>query len=112
MRDILVGCGQITWIRFKSNRPERLASEEQVLTEIAQRATMVHPRAPSRRARRKRPSSSTVDTACDRRQGILVLPSGTKIAATRSWNGCDDTRTFRVRSAAPNCMSHPVALTT
>ena len=36
MRDILVGCGQITWIRFTSNGPERLASEEQVLTEIAQ----------------------------------------------------------------------------
>ena len=36
MRDILVGCGQITWIRFTPNGPERLASEEQVLTEIAQ----------------------------------------------------------------------------
>jgi inosose dehydratase len=36
VRDILVGCGQITWIRFTSDGPERLASEEQVLTEIAQ----------------------------------------------------------------------------
>jgi inosose dehydratase len=36
VRDILIGCGQITWIRFTSNGPERLASEEQVLTEIAQ----------------------------------------------------------------------------
>ena len=36
MRDILVGCGQITWIRFTSNGLERLALEEQVLTEIGQ----------------------------------------------------------------------------
>ena len=36
MRDMLVGCGQITWIKFTSNGAERLASEAQVLTEIAQ----------------------------------------------------------------------------
>jgi len=36
MRDILIGCGQITWIRFTPNGVERLASEEQVLAEIAQ----------------------------------------------------------------------------
>lgn len=36
LNDILVGCGQITWIRFTSNGVERLASEEQVLAEIAQ----------------------------------------------------------------------------
>ena len=36
MNDIFIGCGQITWIRFTSKGAERLAPEEQVLTEIAQ----------------------------------------------------------------------------
>jgi inosose dehydratase len=36
LHDILVGCGQITWIKFTANGVERLASEEQVLAEIAQ----------------------------------------------------------------------------
>ncbi len=36
MDNIFIGCGQITWIRFTANGAERLASEEQVLTEIAQ----------------------------------------------------------------------------
>jgi inosose dehydratase len=33
---ILIGCGQITWTRFTNGRAERLASEEQILAEIAQ----------------------------------------------------------------------------
>jgi inosose dehydratase len=33
--NILVGCGQITWMRFTPNGPQWLAPEEQVLTEIA-----------------------------------------------------------------------------
>ena len=36
MKDVLVGCGQIAWIMFTPNGPQRLASEEPVLTEIAQ----------------------------------------------------------------------------
>jgi inosose dehydratase len=36
LTDILVGCGQITWTRFTSKGAERLASEEQILAEIAQ----------------------------------------------------------------------------
>src|SRR5438034_6353244 len=48
MRDILVGCGQITWIRFTSNGPERLASEEQVLSEIAQAGYDGAPASPER----------------------------------------------------------------
>jgi len=36
LSDILVGCGQITWIRFMSSGAEWLAPEEQVLSEIAQ----------------------------------------------------------------------------
>ncbi len=36
MNNVLIGCGQITWIRFTPNGAERLAPEEQVLAEIAQ----------------------------------------------------------------------------
>lgn len=36
MGPILVGCGQITWIRFTADGPQWLAPEEQVLAEIAQ----------------------------------------------------------------------------
>lgn len=36
MSTILVGCGQITWIRFTSDGPRWLAPAEQVLAEIAQ----------------------------------------------------------------------------
>jgi hypothetical protein len=35
LSNILVGCGQITWMRFTPNGPKWLAPEEQVLTEIA-----------------------------------------------------------------------------
>jgi inosose dehydratase len=36
LNDILIGCGQITWVRFTPDGAERLATEEQVLAEIAQ----------------------------------------------------------------------------
>src|SRR5256885_423428 len=36
LSDILVGCGQITWVRFTPKGSERLAPEQQVLAEIAQ----------------------------------------------------------------------------
>lgn len=36
MSNLLIGCGQITWIRFTANGAEWLAPEEQVLSEIAQ----------------------------------------------------------------------------
>jgi inosose dehydratase len=36
LNDILIGCGQITWVRFTPNGAERLSTEEQVLAEIAQ----------------------------------------------------------------------------
>ena len=36
MNNILVGCGQITWVRFGANGAEWLAPEEQVLAQIAQ----------------------------------------------------------------------------
>ena len=48
MRDILIGCGQITWIRFTSNGRQWLAPEEQVLTEIAQAGYDGAPASPER----------------------------------------------------------------
>src|SRR5437588_4206968 len=48
LSDILVGCGQITWIRFTSNGAEWLAPEEQVLTEIAQAGYDGAPASPER----------------------------------------------------------------
>ena len=36
MSDLLIGCGQITWVKFASSRAEDLAPQEQILTEIAQ----------------------------------------------------------------------------
>ncbi len=48
MSDILVGCGQITWIRFTANGAEWLASEEQVLAEIAQAGYDGAPAGPER----------------------------------------------------------------
>ena len=36
MSDLLIGCGQITWMKFASSRAEALAPQEQILTEIAQ----------------------------------------------------------------------------
>jgi len=36
MNNILVGCGQITWVRFGANGAEWLAPEEEVLAQIAQ----------------------------------------------------------------------------
>ena len=48
LSNILVGCGQITWIRFTSNGAEWLASEEQVLSEIAQAGYDGAPASPER----------------------------------------------------------------
>ena len=48
MRNVLVGCGQITWIRFTSSGPQWLASEEQVLNEIAQASYDGAPAGPER----------------------------------------------------------------
>lgn len=48
MKDTLIGCGQITWIRFTSNGPEWLAPEEQVLAEIAQAGYAGAPANPER----------------------------------------------------------------
>ena len=36
MSDILIGCGQITWVKFASSKGEALAPQEQILGEIAQ----------------------------------------------------------------------------
>lgn len=46
--DILIGCGQITWIRFTADGPQWLASEEQVLAEIAQAGYDGAPAGPDR----------------------------------------------------------------
>src|SRR5438034_3254334 len=48
LSDILVGCGQITWIRFMSSGAEWLAPEEQVLSEIAQAGYDGAPAGPGR----------------------------------------------------------------
>src|SRR5712691_676895 len=48
LSDILVGCGQITWIRFMSSGAEWLAPEEQVLSEIAQAGYDGAPASPER----------------------------------------------------------------
>src|SRR5260370_10079276 len=48
LSDILVGCGQITWIRFTSSGAEWLAPEEQVLSEIAQAGYDGAPAGPER----------------------------------------------------------------
>jgi inosose dehydratase len=36
LNDILIGCGQITWVRYTAAGAKRLASEQQVLAEIGQ----------------------------------------------------------------------------
>lgn len=48
MSNIFVGCGQITWIRFTADGPQWLASEEQVLAEIAQAGYDGAPAGPER----------------------------------------------------------------
>jgi inosose dehydratase len=48
LRNILVGCGQITWIRFTANGAEWLAPEEHVLSEIAQAGYDGAPAGPER----------------------------------------------------------------
>lgn len=48
MNDMLVGCGQITWIKFTPNGAEWLAPEEQVLAEIAQAGYAGAPAGPER----------------------------------------------------------------
>ena len=48
MSDMLVGCGQITWMRFTPNGPKWLAPEEQVLAEIAQAGYDGAPAGPER----------------------------------------------------------------
>lgn len=48
MSDILVGCGQITWIKFTSEGATWLAPEEQVLAEIAQAGYVGAPASPER----------------------------------------------------------------
>jgi inosose dehydratase len=48
LHDILVGCGQITWLKFTAHGVERLASEEQVLVEIAQAGYDGAPAGPGR----------------------------------------------------------------
>ncbi|MDP9315336.1 MAG: sugar phosphate isomerase/epimerase [Chloroflexota bacterium] len=46
MNNILVGCGQITWIRFTPNGAKWLVPEEQVLAEIAQAGYVGAPAGP------------------------------------------------------------------
>ncbi len=48
MNDILIGCGQITWIRFTVNGAEWLDPEEQVLAQIAQAGYDGAPAGPER----------------------------------------------------------------
>lgn len=48
MSEIHIGCGQITWIKFTPNGAEWLASEEQVLAEIAQAGYAGAPAGPER----------------------------------------------------------------
>ena len=48
LSDILIGCGQITWLKFTSNGAEWLTPEEQVLTEIAQAGYDGAPASPGR----------------------------------------------------------------
>ena len=81
--EILVGCGQITWIRFTSSGVERLASEEQILAEIAQAGYDGAPAGPDRSAQQTielyqqyglRPAPGYIGTAFwnkDRRTEIL-----------------------------------------
>jgi inosose dehydratase len=48
LNDILIGCGQITWIRFTVNGAEWLDPEEQVLAQIAQAGYDGAPAGPER----------------------------------------------------------------
>jgi inosose dehydratase len=83
--DILIGCGQITWVRFTAQGAEWIAPEEEVLAQIAQAGYAGAPAGPERNrsARetlelfgryRLRPAPGYIGTAFwnkDRREEIL-----------------------------------------
>ena len=92
MSDILVGCGQITWIRFMSSGAEWLAPEEQVLSEIAQAGYDGAPASPER----SRSAQETIELYA--RYGLRPAPG---YIGTAFWNkGRRDEILERVRQHA------------
>jgi inosose dehydratase len=77
LSDILVGCGQITWIRFMSSGAEWLAPEEQVLSEIAQAGYDGAPASPER----DRSAQETIELYA--RYGLRPAPG---YIGTAFWN--------------------------
>ncbi len=77
LSDILVGCGQITWIRFMSSGAEWLAPEEQVLSEIAQAGYDGAPAGPER----DRSAQETIELYA--RYGLRPAPG---YIGTAFWN--------------------------
>lgn len=77
LRNILVGCGQITWIRFTSSGAEWLAPEEQVLSEIAQAGYDGAPAGPER----DRSAQETIELYA--RYGLRPAPG---YIGTAFWN--------------------------
>jgi inosose dehydratase len=77
LNNVLIGCGQITWIRFTPNGAERLAPEEQVLAEIAQAGYDGAPASPDQ-------NHSTQETlALYARHGLKPAPG---YIGTAFWN--------------------------
>ena len=74
---MLVGCGQITWIRFTPNGAEWLAPEEQVLSEIAQAGYDGVPAGPER----GRTAQQTIELYA--RHGLQPAPG---YIGTAFWN--------------------------
>ena len=77
LSDILVGCGQITWIKFMSSGAEWLAPEEQVLSEIAQAGYDGAPAGPER----SRSAQETIELYA--RYGLRPAPG---YIGTAFWN--------------------------
>ena len=77
LSDILVGCGQITWIKFMSSGAEWLAPEEQVLSEIAQAGYDGAPAGPGR----DRSAQETIELYA--RYGLRPAPG---YIGTAFWN--------------------------
>jgi inosose dehydratase len=92
LSDILIGCGQITWIRFMSSGAEWLAPEEQVLSEIAQAGYDGAPASPER----SRSAQETIELYA--RYGLRPAPG---YIGTAFWNkGRRDEILERVRQHA------------
>ena len=92
LSDILVGCGQITWIKFMSSGAEWLAPEEQVLSEIAQAGYDGAPAGPER----SRSAQETIELYA--RYGLRPAPG---YIGTAFWNkGRRDEILERVRQHA------------